>query len=409
MSRSYTLLSYPSLLTYQQALAHLLRMIHPLTAERLSLPAAAGRTLATDLVAPHPMPPFDQSLMDGYALRSADTRAATAKYPVRLALSHTLTAGEVLQQPVLSRQAIRIMTGAPIPAGADTVTKLEDSEVQGHALVIRQPLSRGMHVQQRGAEVRRDTVILRAGACLTPQRLGIALALGIDSVAVIRRPRLAFVAPGDELLPPGARLQPGKKWCSNLYALEFRAQTLGGASISLGIIPDTLEALTASLEQGRLGEIVVILGASGHGVHDFAGRAMANIGAELLFRGVAMSPGRSVAVAQHQHTLFFVLPGSPWAAFVCFEVFVRPALGAMLGQRPALPTTAVLTTDVQVRRGVTHFLPARVQQGAHGWEAIPLGDLLSVARAESQPLGLIVVPPHRRRLPRGSRVRVQLL
>ncbi|MEE8290518.1 MAG: gephyrin-like molybdotransferase Glp [Candidatus Tectomicrobia bacterium] len=398
-----------AVLSYQQALECLLRIVQPLAAERLLLTAAAGRTLAAAVVAPHPMPPFDQSLMDGYAVRSSDTRIATANRPVLLPLVYTLTAGESLRSPLAPRQAIRIMTGAPLPAGADAVIKLEDGEVQGQNLVIRQPLPGGVYIQRRGAEIRRHTVVVRAGERLTPQRTGLALALGLERVEVTRRPRIAFVAPGDELLPPGAPLQPGKKWCSNLYALAMRAQELGATSVDLGIVPDTLEALTSSLQQGLASDAVVLLGASGRGDHDFAGRAMATIGAEMLLQGVAMNPGRSIAVARHRHTLFFGLPGSPWAAFIGFEVFIRPALRAMLGQPSPPPIAAVLTTTVQVRRGVTHFLPARLRQSADGWEATPLSDLLSIAQLESHPIGLIPVLPHRRQLSRGARVRVHLL
>jgi molybdenum cofactor synthesis domain-containing protein len=382
-----------------------------LPAEQLPLAAAHHRILATALVAPHDLPPFDQSLVDGYALRSADTRAATPDSPVRLPVGQTLTAGETLPQSVPPRQVLRIMTGASMPRGVDAVIKIEDGEIEAGRLVVRHPIPRGMYVQRRGTEVRCRTVVLHAGARLTPQRIGTALSLGIDTAEVVRRPRVAFVAPGDELLPPGAPLQPGKKWCSNLYALELRAQEVGCHSVNLGIVPDTLEALTARLRQGLEEDIIVILGASGRGEHDFATRAMTEVGAEILFRGVATSPGRSVTVARCRRTLLFGLPGSPWAAFVGFEVFVGPALRALRGQRPILSPTqeAVLTTAVHLRRGVTHFLPARLQPCADGWQATPVSTLLALARAESQGLGLLVVPPHRRSLPQGARVRVRML
>src|SRR5712691_6414965 len=399
------------MVSYQDALERMLKVVQPLASERLPLTAAYGRIVATPLVAPHAMPPFDQSLVDGYALRSSETRAATPTQSVRLALGQTLTAGEHLEQPLGPRQAIRIMTGAPVPRGANTIVKMEESEVEAGVLVIRQPLPRGLYVQRCGAEIRRRTVILHQGERLTPQRIGVALALGMDSVEVIRRPRVALVAPGDELLPPGAPWQPGKKWCSNVYALDIRAQELGCVSVNLGIVPDTLASLSTQLRRGLETDIIVILGASGRGDHDFATRAMAAIGADILFRGVATSPGRSVTVARCRQTLIFGLPGSPWAAFVGFEVFVWPVLRAMLSQRPVLPVLrpATLATPVQVHPGVTHFLPARLQPGATGWSALPVENLLTLARAESHPLGLIVVPPHRRRLPAGARVRVQPL
>ncbi len=215
------------MLSYPFALEQVQQAVSPLSSERVALIAALGRILAADLLAPHPMPPFDQSLMDGYAARSRDTRTATTAKPVRLSLGPTLTAGETLQQPVVPGQAIRIMTGAPIPPGVDAVIRLEDAVIQDHVLVLEQPLRRGQFIQRRGDEVRPSTVLCRVGEQLTPQRIGMALALGLAEADVVRPPRVTFVAPGDELLPPGAPLQPGKKWCSNLYALESRAREFG--------------------------------------------------------------------------------------------------------------------------------------------------------------------------------------
>jgi len=380
-----------------------------LASECVALTAANGRILATPLVAAHDMPPFAQSMVDGYALRSSDTRTATPAQPVRLLLGQTLTAGESLEQPLAPWQAIRIMTGASLPPGANTVIKMEESTVEAGALVMCQPSPPELNIQRRGAEIRQRTAVLQRGERLTPQRIGVALALGMDTVEVVRRPRVAIVAPGDELLPPGAPWQPGKKWCSNLYALDIRTQEMGGTTVNLGIVHDTLASLTEQLRHGLEADAVVILGASGRGDHDFAARAMAAVGAEWLFRGVATSPGRSISVAWHGQTLLFGLPGSPWAAFIGFEIFVWPALRAMLGQKPVLPRTqtATLATAVQVRPGVTHFLPARLQPCTTGWSALPVENLLTLARAESYPLGLIVVPPHRRRLPAGAQVRVQ--
>lgn len=397
------------MLTYQHALARCLRAIRPLASERLLLTEAVGRTLSADVIAPYPMPPFDQSLMDGYAVRSADTRTATAQHPVRLPLGATVTAGTSLGQPLAPYEVVRIMTGAPLPTGADAVIKLEDGELEGQELIMRHPLARGMHVQRRGAEIRQHTTIVRSGNRLTAQRLGLAVALGLQSVDVTRRPSLALVAPGDELLPPGAPLQPGKKWCSNLYALAMRAREIGAVSQNLGIVPDTRAALTTALRRGLGGDAVVILGASGRGDHDFARQALVDAGATLLFQGVALSPGRSMTVAQCQGTLLFNLPGSPWAAFLGFEVFVRPALLAMLGQRPVPPVVATLTAPLEVRPGVTHILPVRLRQNVHGWQATPLRDLFALAQAESDPIGLLFVPAHRRRFVPGSPVRIHPL
>ena len=399
------------MISYTQAVQTIIRNLpQPLQAERLVLTEAGQRVLSRPLTAPHDLPPFDQSLMDGYALRSRDTRKAARERPARLALGATLTAGEYLEQPLPPRQAVRIMTGAPMPPGADAVLKMEESEVEGNDLVVRQPLGRWVNVQRRGDEIRRRTVVLPRDERLTPQRIGTALALGLAGVDVVRRPRLALVAPGDELLPPGAALQPAKKWCSNLYALELRAQELGCASVNLGIVPDTLDSLAAALRRGLDNDIIVILGASGRGQHDFAARAMTAVGADILFRGVAANPGRGVTVARHRQTLVMGLPGSPWGAFVGFETFVRPAIRTLLGQ-PAISRglPATVRTEVRVRPGTTHFFPCRLQPGPEGWQAALLGNLLDLSRADSQPLGLLVVPPHRRLLRAGSRVRIQPL
>lgn len=398
------------MLSYQDALATITQAVQPLPSECMPLTEACGRITATPLVAPHAMPPFAQSMVDGYALRSQDTRAASAAQPLRFALvGTTLTAGQHYEQPLGERQAIRIMTGAPLPRGADTVVKLEDSTIEAGCLVLCQPLRRGAFMQPRGAEIQRRTLLLKAGEVLTPQRIGVALALGLATVEVYRRPRVALVAPGDELLPPGASLQPGKKWCSNLYALDIRVRELGCTSLNLGIVPDTLTSLTEQLYRGCAADIVIILGASGQGDHDFAAKAMAHIGAATLFQGVATSPGRSLTVTWRDATLFFGLPGSPWAAFVGFEAFVWPALRALCGQNPAVPVPqhATLARPITVRPGITHFLPARLQQRPTGLLALPVTSLLSLARADSSPLGLLIVPPHRRTLARGTQARVQ--
>ena len=396
------------MISYAQALETILCNL-PLTPrqDRLPLTAACQRVLSRAVAAPHDMPPFDQSLMDGFALRSRDTREAAPGQPARLTLGATLTAGEFLEQPLLPRQAVRIMTGAPIPPGADAVVKMEDSDVDSGRLVVQKPLGRWVNVQRRGREIRRRTVVLRPGERLTPQRIGTALALGLADVDVAQRPRVALVAPGDELLPPGAPLRPAMKWCSNLYALQLRARELGCAGINLGIVPDTLESLTEALRGGLENDLVIILGASGRGQHDFAARAMDAVGAELLFRGVAANSGRGVTVARHRQTLIVGLPGSPWGSFVGFEAFVRPAIRRLLGQ-PPFPRrlTAAVKVAVRVRPGATYFFPCRLQAVSEGWEATLLGDLLDLSRADSQPLGLLVMPPHRRLLRAGSRASI---
>ena len=399
------------MISYAQALQTILYNL-PQTPpeERLLLTAACQRVLSRAVAAPHDMPPFDQSLMDGYALRSRDTRIAAAGQPVRLTLGATLTAGEFLEQPLLPRQAVPIMTGAPIPPGADAVIKMEDSDVDNGRLVVRQPLGRWVNVQRRGQEIRRQTALLRQGERLTPQRIGTALALGLAEVDVVRRARVALVAPGDELLPPGAPLQPAMKWCSNLYALVLRVQELGGAGINLGIVPDTLDGLTEALRCGLDNDLVIILGASGRGQHDFASRSMDAVGADLLFRGVAANPGRGVTVARLGETLIVGLPGSPWGSFVGFEAFVRPAIRKLLGQSPfPRGLTAVVKTEVKVRPGSTHFFPCRLQAVSKGWDATLLADLLDLSRADSQPLGLLVMPPRRRLLRAGSAASIQPL
>ena len=399
------------MISYEQALETILGSLPKMPRqERLPLTASCGRVLSRAVAAPHDMPPFDQSLMDGYALRSRDSRdsrEAAPGQPARLTLGATLTAGEFLEQPLLPRQAVRIMTGAPIPPGADAVIKMEDSDIDSGRLVVPRPLGRWENVQRRGHEIRRGTVVLRPGERLTPQRIGTALALGLADVEVAQRPRVALVAPGDELLPPGAPLQPAMKWCSNLYALELRAREVGGAGVNLGIVPDTLESLTEALRRGLENDLVIILGASGRGQHDFAARAMDAVGADLLFRGVAANPGRGVSVARHRETLIVGLPGSPWGSFVGFEAFVRPAIRRLLGQ-PPFPRrlTAAVKTAVRVRPGATHFFPCRLQAVSEGWEATLLSDLLDLSRADSQPLGLLVMAPHRRLLRAGSKVSI---
>jgi molybdopterin molybdotransferase len=329
-------------------------------AETVEFSAAAGRVLAEPLVADRDDPPAPKSAMDGYAVRAADTASAAPERPLRFRTYGVIAAGHVpgAAQPSESGAgagaqagfpAARIMTGALLPAGADAVVRQEHTERAGaDGFVLRRPLRAGDDVIPAGARMARGEVLLETGAALGPQALGILAAAHRASVRVRRRPRIALLAIGDELVLPGEPLAPGKFPVTNLHVLAERAGRLGAAVNNLGIAPDDPErifrALTACLAppsapaDGSIPcDMVLTLGGTQRGDFDFVHAVLERAGALLHFDRIRMTPAGSTLFATRGQSLLFGLPGSPGAAWVAFETLVRPALAKLAGRPEAGP------------------------------------------------------------------------
>lgn len=314
-------------------------------AETLPLARGLGRVLAGDVRAPFDVPAADNSAVDGYAVRAADLDPGGR---VRLRVVGDLPAGGVHAGSLGAREALRIMTGAPIPRGADTVVPQELSE-SAEGWVELRPVDPGSNVRSQGEDVRAGTVVLRAGAVLRPQDLGLVASLGFAEVPVHGRPRVALLSTGDEVVEPGQPRRPGQIYDANRFSLGGMVEGAGAEPLDLGIVPDVRERLRERLLQAAgQADVVLTSGGVSVGDYDLVKSVLGEIGS-IDFWQVAMQPGRPLAVGRIGGTLFFGLPGNPVASLLCFHLFVRPALWK-LGGRTRLEPECVTATAVEPMR-----------------------------------------------------------
>jgi len=301
--------------------------------ELLPVTRALGRVLAEDFQAPIDVPPADNSAVDGYAVGSADIPATGTRELVVVA---DLAAGSVFDRALAAGQALRIMTGAPMPAGADTVYPQEVVERHGDRVRIG-PLAKGANVRLRGEDVEAGAIVVEAGTVLRPQEIGLMTSLGAWQLMVRRRPRVALMSTGDEVAEPGTPRRPGQIYDANRFALRGSIEQCGAEVIDLGIVPDDRAMLKARLGEAAAGaDVVLTSGGVSVGVYDLVKEVLAEIGA-IDFWQVAMQPGRPLAVGSIGGTAFFGLPGNPVASLLSFMLFVRPVIYKLAGRRTLFP------------------------------------------------------------------------
>jgi molybdopterin molybdotransferase len=347
------------------------QLAQPTPPEVVPVTRARDRVLAEDLPAPFDVPPADNSAVDGYAVASDDVPAANTR---ELAVIAELAAGTVYAGTVASGQTVRIMTGAPMPRGADTVYPQEVVERRGDRLEVGS-ISKGANVRKRGEDVQAGTIAIERGTVLRPQELGLITSLGQWQVLVHRRPRVALLSTGDEVVEPGTPRKPGQIYDANRFTLRGSVEQCGGEVIDLGIVADARDELrTRLLEAAEIGDIVVTSGGVSVGAHDLVKDVLGEIGA-IDFWQVAMQPGRPLAFGRIGSAHFFGLPGNPVASMLAFMLFVRPALYKLAGRRRLFPemaeATAVETMSKkkgrrEFKRGVVHWKNGR-------WEARTTG------------------------------------
>jgi molybdopterin molybdotransferase len=362
-----------------EALRTILRGVHPLAAEERPLLDALGSVLAEDVAAPLDLPPWDNSAMDGFAVRAQDVRGASAESPRVLRVVDDVAAGHFPTRPVGPGEAIRIMTGAPVPEGADGVIRVEHTDggsaigtAEG-AVAIRSDVDAEKNVRPRGEDARAGDVVLRAGGVLRAGELAVAAAFGRARLPVIRRPVVAVLASGDELVPVEEyeEVRAGRRIVStNSYALAAQLAEIGLEARVLGIARDTPESLREHLERAAGCDAVITTAGISMGEHDFALRALREMGTEVDFWRVRIRPGSAMAfgrVGALGGIPWFGLPGNPVSTMVTFELFVRPALLRMCGRtRIHLPTVeAVMCDTYSVRGAMMHFPRVRLTPEAN--------------------------------------------
>ncbi len=342
----------------------LAQIAHPTAPELLLLSRARARVLAGDVTAPFDVPPTDNSAVDGYAVASADIPSSGTR---GLAVVADLPAGSVFEGALAPGQAIRIMTGAPMPRGADTVYPQEVVEQAAGGIRVA-PLKKGANVRMRGEDVQAGTVVIERGTVLRPPELGLVASLGLVQVLVHRRPRVALLSTGDEVVEPGSPRKPGQIYDANRFTLAASIESAGGEVLDLGIVPDVRDELRARLLEASAADAVVTSGGVSVGVYDLVKGVLDEIGA-IDFWQVAMQPGRPLAFGRIGAAQFFGLPGNPVASMLAFMLFVRPALHKLAGRRRLFGDTfeARATEAMPKKKGRREFKRGVLQWKDGAW------------------------------------------
>lgn len=358
------------MVSIEEAQRTILGQIERLEMEKVSLFQGLNRVTPDDHIAPWDIPPADNSAMDGFAFCHAGLVDGTLK------VTGFLPAGEVHETPVAPGEAIKIMTGAPVPFGCDSVVPIEDVEESGGRIRLRTAIKAGSHVRKRGEDISRGNVVIKAGSFLRPQEIGMLAAMGSTSVAVYRRARIAILSTGDELLEPGSTPMPGKLINSNSYSLAAQVLDAGGDPLLLGIAADTLEATCEKIKAGLSADLLVISGGVSVGDRDYVKAAIEKLGGQVTFWKVNMKPGKPLAFAILEGKPIFALPGNPVAAMVSFELFVRPSILKAMGQervfRPRVK--AALQERTANKGGRPHLVRGIVSRSGDSYQVSTTGN-----------------------------------
>jgi molybdopterin molybdotransferase len=406
------------MISVEEALQRVLSNVSVLPTEDKYVLDTMGQVLAEDIVSSLDIPPYNNSAMDGYAVRAADITAATASNPVSLRVIGDLAAGYVTDIEVTPGSAIRIMTGAPIPNGADAVVPFEEtdegvdkSKPRGATVAIMKAVEVCANVRNAGEDVRKGELVLHKGTPIRPSEIGVLASLGCKQVKVIRRPRVVILSTGDELVEIDAPLAPGKIRNSNSYSLAAMVERCGGIPIRAGIVKDRLEEVTASLREAAGADLILTSGGVSMGDFDVVKDAMKTEG-EVTFWQVCMKPGKPLAFGQIGGVPLLGLPGNPVSAMVSFEQFGRPAILKMLGktvfQKPQVE--AIIHGQARNKDGRRNFLRAFVENRNGEWHARlassqSSGVLTSMVLAN----GLAILPEEEKAVKDGDRLKVIML
>jgi molybdopterin molybdotransferase len=377
----------------------------PLECQSVPLLQSAGRVMAAEVQSPLDVPAFDRAMMDGFAVRAEETLGATAYNPLELAILGKALPGRAFEGRVEAGQAVRIMTGAPLPAGADAVLPAEWTETAGERLRLSGEVSPGKHVGRRGEDVVAGTTVLHAGRRLRPQDAGVLASLGLEEVEVVRRPRVRIVVTGNELLPPGSAWQPHKIFDANTPMLRALVERDGGLPLSGPIVPDDPEAILSAM-RGE-GDLVIVSGGSSVGEEDHAPMLVARHG-ELAIHGIAMRPSSPTGIGKLDGRLVFLLPGNPVSCLCAYDFFAGRAIRLMGGLPAAWPyVQRRLRLNRKLASVVGRVDYARVAIVDEQVEPLAIGGasiLTSTTRAD----GFIVVPQDSEGYPAGAEVDVWL-
>ena len=394
------------MISVAQALERVTAAFSPLPAERVSLADALGRVLSEGVASRVTQPPSDVSAMDGYAVRAADV----TKVPVTLRRIGVAAAGKAFDGSLGAGQAVRIFTGAPVPEGADAIVIQENAEAEGDDVLVRQGAAPGQFVRPAGLDFAEGRVLLPAGRVLTARDIGMAAAMNVPWLSVRRRPRVAVLATGDELVMPGEPRRSDQIISSNSLAVAAYVRVLGGEPVNLGIAGDDIESLGALITGARGADVLVTIGGASVGEHDLVRRVLDADGLELAFHRVAMRPGKPLIFGRLGSLAVLGMPGNPVSAGVSTVIFLKPAMETMLGIEgdDGPPPTALLGRDLDGNDERQDYLRATLANDAEGNPVATPAD-----RQDSSMMAvfadadcLVVRPPHAAPARAGERVEI---
>lgn len=405
-----------TILSREEALARFETALfpRPVPGERRKLAEALGCALAEDVTAPIDVPPFDRSNVDGFAVRSADLAAAGERAPVRLILNDEVIAcGTAPVRPVLSGTATPIATGGPVPRGADAIIMVEHTQPAGNrAIEVRRAASPGQFVSYAGSDIARGEALLRAGTMIGSREIGMLAACGIAEVVVARRPRVAILSTGDELVPPGSPLRPAAIYDTNGAVVTAAIAENGGETNFLGAIPDDEQALEAAMRSAlAASDMLVLSGGTSKGAGDVSHRIIARLGKPgIIAHGVALKPGKPLCLAVCEGKPVVILPGFPTSAMFTFHDMIVPVLRRMAGLPPR--NDAKISARVPVRiaseLGRTEFVMVSLVEGGDGLIAYPTGKGSGAITSFAQADGFLKIDALADQLPANSEVEITL-
>ena len=382
-------------ISIDEARARVLAEASPLPAEERPIEALFGYVLAEGVVSSLNVPPFDNSAMDGFAVFAADVVDAGPDTPVALVLRDTIPAGYVAEHHLNRGETAKIMTGAPMPQGANAVVQSElASEADGKVLIF-EAAKPGLNVRRTAEDIAVGDRVLAAGAELGPAEIGVLASLGLPTLKVYRRPRVAVLSTGSELVEVDQPLAPGKIRNSNSYALQAYCQQIGVEVTRLGIAPDDYDSTLRMVEEGLTYDVLITSGGVSVGEFDFVKNVQDALGVERRLWGVAMKPGKPLVFGVKGPTLVFGLPGNPVSAMVSFELFVKPALLRLMGHKRVVKPLykAIVEEDVFSKDGRTYVVRVRAWREDDRWHVSSTGPQGSgILRSMVGANGLIFVP-----------------
>ncbi len=400
------------MITVDEALRAVLDAVSPLGIEKVGIMDALGRVLGEDVYARRNIPPQDNSAMDGIVVRSNDTRGASADKPVRFRLLEEIPAGHIPTRTIGPFEAAKIMTGATIPAGGDTVIRREEIREEGQSVLIIAPSEPGQDIRRAGEDVAEGELALTRGEVIRPAEIGMLASLGRSFVYVYQRPLVAIVATGNELVDIDETPSLWSIITSNSYSLASQVKECGALPLQVGIARDTKEDIICKFRNAARADVVISSGGVSVGDYDLVRGVIAEKWDGIQFWQVAMKPGKPFAFGHIGDKPFFGLPGNPVSSMISFEQFVRPALLKMMGHgniyRPMVK--AILAETISKKRGVKHFIRAQIAINDGIYTATTTGDQGSgILKSMVKANGLIIMPENATRVEKGEEATVQLI